>query len=398
MIYRTFKLVTLHFFILIVGVGSAFAAPILKNPLMEFRDIILNQDQKSSFNETIDEYSGVLHVSHTDLTIPGNGGLDINIIRHYSSPSTSNSKWDVTMGSIGILNSNHKSAKPVLGSDLGDFYECVYPGNITPLISGQVPEDPFFNSNEWVSVFPHYAKRFVSQAVEIPRNRYIYNPSLMLPGGGTQTIVNSLEDERGYYPLKTNGGWRGGCLVGGYIFYSPEGLKYTFGETHVKKIEDKFGNFLKINYGHRAEIKDIASNDGRHIVFHYGSSLNNKDKLTSISINGVDFATYIYDSNKMLKSVRHKNRVLWNYTYKKVDTSLRLASIENEAGAKVSYEYTFWGHIRDASPILAVSAKTLSGKVEEKRTTFEYIPIMYERVKFPDDEGYIEISSPPFKW
>lgn len=375
--------------------SSAFAVPILKNPLMEFRDVILNQDQKSSFNETIDEYSGALYVSSTDLTIPGNGGLDINIVRHYSTPWTSNSKWDVTMGSIGISNSNHKSAKPVLGSDLGEFYECVYPGNISPLISGQVSLDHSFDSTGWVDTFPTYASHVVDQAIKNPSKRYVHNPSLTLPGGSVQTIVNSLEDERAYYPLKTNGGWRGGCLIDGYVFYSPEGLKYTFGGTQVEKIEDKFGNFLKVKYDHRAEIKNITSNDGRNVVFHYGSSSNNRDKLTSISVNGVNFVTYSYDSNRMLKSVRHKNRVLWKYTYKKVETPFRLASIENEAGAIASYEYTHWGYIRDAVPILAVSAKTLSGTVDKKRTTFEYIPIMYEKLKFPDDEGYIEINSPP---
>lgn len=36
-------------------------------------------------NELIDTFSGGLSINHTDLVIPGNGGLDIRIQRSYSS-------------------------------------------------------------------------------------------------------------------------------------------------------------------------------------------------------------------------------------------------------------------------------------------------------------------------
>ena len=37
-------------------------------------------------NETVDPFSGILQLSHTDITIPGNGGMDINISRFYTNP------------------------------------------------------------------------------------------------------------------------------------------------------------------------------------------------------------------------------------------------------------------------------------------------------------------------
>ena len=47
------------------------------NPFKE----TLNQN----FNEHIDPFSGTLQLKYTDLTVPGNGGMDININRVYVS-------------------------------------------------------------------------------------------------------------------------------------------------------------------------------------------------------------------------------------------------------------------------------------------------------------------------
>ncbi len=40
------------------------------------------------FNEHIDPFSGTLQLKYVDLTIPGNGGMDINVTRVYTSLQT----------------------------------------------------------------------------------------------------------------------------------------------------------------------------------------------------------------------------------------------------------------------------------------------------------------------
>jgi hypothetical protein len=39
----------------------------------------------NSVSEHIDPFSGILSLSHTDVHLPGNGGLDINLVRNYNS-------------------------------------------------------------------------------------------------------------------------------------------------------------------------------------------------------------------------------------------------------------------------------------------------------------------------
>ena len=39
--------------------------------------------------ESIDPFSGNIQLSYVDLSIPGNGGLDINITRYYNLPQSS---------------------------------------------------------------------------------------------------------------------------------------------------------------------------------------------------------------------------------------------------------------------------------------------------------------------
>src|SRR5690606_2849619 len=51
--------------------------------LNPFKDTI-NQH----FNEQVDPFSGTLQLNYVDLSIPGNGGMDINVTRVYTSLQT----------------------------------------------------------------------------------------------------------------------------------------------------------------------------------------------------------------------------------------------------------------------------------------------------------------------
>ena len=48
--------------------------------------------------ESVDPYSGMLKVRHLDLFVPGNGGLDIKVLRTYDSASV----YQLGVGGIGL--------------------------------------------------------------------------------------------------------------------------------------------------------------------------------------------------------------------------------------------------------------------------------------------------------
>lgn len=39
----------------------------------------------NTVSENVDPFSGILTLTHTDLHLPGNGGLDVNVMRTYNS-------------------------------------------------------------------------------------------------------------------------------------------------------------------------------------------------------------------------------------------------------------------------------------------------------------------------
>jgi len=79
-----------HHYILGIGFSFifsaiSFAAEVIPDfyaepGISQFRDGV-----STSLNESIDPLSGTLHFVHTDGMIPGNGGLDISIVRSYTS-------------------------------------------------------------------------------------------------------------------------------------------------------------------------------------------------------------------------------------------------------------------------------------------------------------------------
>lgn len=64
----------------LANVRSQMPDPYAEPGLNPFRDQV-----SANASEFIDPFSGVLHLRHVDLFIPGNGGLDIKIQRTYNS-------------------------------------------------------------------------------------------------------------------------------------------------------------------------------------------------------------------------------------------------------------------------------------------------------------------------
>lgn len=70
---------------LVAGVGLADVKSTLPDFYAEPGAHPFRSPLQDSPNETIDPFSGALRLSHVDLVVPGNGGLDIRIQRTYNS-------------------------------------------------------------------------------------------------------------------------------------------------------------------------------------------------------------------------------------------------------------------------------------------------------------------------
>jgi len=44
------------------------------------------EDAGTASFESIDPFSGALQLQHVDITLPGNGGMDMNVTRFYNNP------------------------------------------------------------------------------------------------------------------------------------------------------------------------------------------------------------------------------------------------------------------------------------------------------------------------
>lgn len=351
------------------------------------KNILPNLLEGAAFSENVDEYSGTLYINHTDLSIPGNGGLDITINRHYVSPEYSFSgaaffgaRWDVHMGYVASpAEFGNFTTGRTLGSNQGDFYLCSFDGGLAPLASGSYSE---------------------------------YNPSLHLPTGERQVLANILNGEADNYSIKTSGGWRGGCLSSGYVLFSPNGLKYTFDKRlpipgvknssrqwygwFVSKIEDKYGNSLSLVYTSGKGLTSVTASDGRVINLEYSEvGASGEQKLTSITAYGTTI-NYSYNSDEKLQKVTLNDRTLWEYAYVSSSPTISngepLNYIKTESGGEIEYTYTWWGTIRDKQPNLAVESRTTSGNLPSNTKYFTYRDIV---LNSPTDPTYTTIVSPP---
>jgi len=171
------------------------------------------QSVNQHFNEHVDPFSGTLQLKYVDLSIPGNGGMDINVSRVYTSLQT--------------------NAYPKLGlNGLGwvmHFGRIVVPRQYQSTLCNQ-------------GAFPLTTRE---------------NPSLELPDGGRELLVLNHINNDG--TLITRSNWRAQCGPNGIgmIVTSPDGTRYTMNQFDVlqqepswltTRIEDLHGNWIRIEY------------------------------------------------------------------------------------------------------------------------------------------------------
>ncbi|MEO0444388.1 MAG: DUF6531 domain-containing protein, partial [Pseudomonadota bacterium] len=250
------------------------------------------QSGQQLLGDNVDPFSGQLSIAHTDFFIPGDGGLDLSIIRSYSSyragkPSSGKSLvgqgWDIHMGRVyfdGVLNKslcplyrNNTTAEdnPVL--ELADGTRKVFYRSNSYNLGGSSRSPDFITKDFWIA--------------DCINHRY---------KEGSTTYEE-----------------------GGLIVTSPQGIEYRFDRQSrtqsgslaylVTEIEDPRGNRIDIDYKRKTDstfnqiiyaiIDRVSSNDGRSLRFYYNKKSNDGiPLLTSISGEGKT-VKYFYDDEPL---------------------------------------------------------------------------------------------------
>lgn len=79
------KLRFLFLWVGVVALGSTYAQEVIPDFYREPGLQVSRNFVSQSNNESIDPFTGALQHHYVDLHIPGNGGLDLNVIRSYNS-------------------------------------------------------------------------------------------------------------------------------------------------------------------------------------------------------------------------------------------------------------------------------------------------------------------------
>lgn len=316
--------------------------------------------------ESIDPFSGMLRLTYTDLSLPGNGGLDLNIVRNYQN----------IQGVTGIVGQDFLADPTTTGNNWSIHMGRVL--SIDSLIAG--------------------AGSCPSSNVNGDRN-----PVLELADGSKQVLFDA--DAGSGYEFISQQFWRADCIsTGGLEVLAPDGTRYVFDQFrryrdvsdantpveethawHVSLIEDRNGNTLSVSYqpGDWALIDEVNASDGRLVRFTYTPVPNtNRFLLTQIQAfpGGSDQQTWTYSytdvpnqlvPHQFLTQVDGPENLTWTYEYYGLAAgqpepiaAYSLRRVISPYGGTTDYTYQ---HIDVSAAsslfvdIVAVATKTTSG-------------------------------------
>src|SRR6266568_459897 len=294
---------------------------------------------RSAPDEYVDPFSGTLRIVHTDLVLPGKAGLDLRLVRSYSSD---HGYW----WSIASTNASSFPALPDPTSDVSGEWQF-HMGRIRNPNASGAPTGPC--SSDY--------------------------PVLQLPDGTFRAFYRTLASgtlvSRDFWFMQqhcTQMGGNGTCV------WSPDGIRYEFSPSTESQytyvwgtppvtwwsatgVVDRFGNRISVQYefadSSRAEvphhrITSITDTYNRTVRFWYGSipySPNGTPsttwRLLSVSFNGNTYS-YNYDQYGLLISVAPPSGGAYGYAYHDPGdvnpTALKTITYPN--GARVTYEYS----------------------------------------------------------
>ncbi|MGA1372599.1 MAG: RHS repeat domain-containing protein [Pseudomonadales bacterium] len=294
----------------LVSLGAAVAQPSQTAKDFEVNwnvrqatDSRLTMLDNSLMGDSIDPDTGGLNFSHTDVSIPGNFGLEVAVRRNLSQG------WKY-----------HNS----VSTEFGDWWLEV------PKVTQLVPEEgglAFSCSSpqapEAVTVTINGSSGGEPQEINVPYKDYSDGLHLHVPGQGSKTILRELTGSHwaAGTAMATTDNWIFKCRTPsantlgyeGLTAYSPAGDEYIFDRVQFVKATDgivrdqgAFGRTYFTLLATRAT--DV---NGNTVDYTYDSV----NRLTSITASDGRLITLSYSgSSKLIASVTANGRT-WTYTY-----------------------------------------------------------------------------------
>jgi len=289
-------------FILLLNPSLLFAFN--NEDLYDASGIDSHRETLSSISEEhIDPFTGGLTLSNVDLTLPGNGGLDLVIQRTFNSKNVCNG------------------------------WTCV--GSSCSCSKGE---------NTWLGYgwTLHFGRLFKSYNVN--NKHFVEMPDGSMHAAYTKSGSTTFIT-KDYWLLDLGSSYVLTLTSGTKIYYGqngPSNPKYPQHSVYyATKIQDVNGNEINIYYKSPGNIISyVIDSDGRRIDFAT-STINGAVRLTSISGPGVSMSythqplTALYDTILTKANLPMGNP--WEYTY----DSLELKSVKTPYGGAITYTYGF---------------------------------------------------------
>lgn len=308
-----------------------------------------------SVDESVDPFSGHLSLVHTDLYLPGNGGLDLKIMRTYSS-----SIWgrrDVSFPGLVAVN----ELSPV-GVGWTMHMGIVLNPDGTGSDNRFVPDNPVVvmpdGSNHVMYKDKSDSSRFISKDFMVYKKRSTGLYDLTLPDGTLYTFQHNASV--GYSTLDhvkvaqvtsiKNAG--GGSTI--TISYNKQ-MYYTY----LRTITDSAGRTVQFNYDYTG---------------HKLTSIVSGSRTISYAYQGINTGTQI---KNFLTQVNLPVGTPWKYEYNTTAKTFDLKKLTYPAGGIINYEYGDVLFSTGKVNILfrVVTRRTTSGRqINGGSWTYSYVP------------------------
>ncbi|WP_129775621.1 outer membrane protein assembly factor BamB family protein [Peristeroidobacter soli] len=326
------------------------------------------------FNEHVDPFSGTLQLKYVDLSIPGNGGMDINVTRVYTSLQTNQYP---KLGLNGLGWTMH-------------FGRIVVPRQYQSTLCNQ-------------GAFPLTTRE---------------NPSLEMPDGGRELLVLNHINNDGSMITRSN--WRAQCGPNGVglTVTSPNGTRYTMNQFDVlhdepawltTRIEDLQGNWIRIAYKTNAlgisyidaVFRSEEGDETPVVRYEYDDEGGAGIRLRAISANGQrvgylyeSIPGFMFDNYYQLTQVVRPDGRSWYYRYNPKlgdpdpnddvledgPASFSLIHVSYPHGAEIDYTYqrVAFDPGDPMQKTTAIQTKTVSGSgVTGGQWTYAFAPFSY---------------------
>lgn len=223
------------------------------------------QSYFDSQSESINAATGALIVSHTDLVLPGRGGLDFALTRVYMSNAANMYEPEIDVSYVCI------------GEEYWDpsTYEYYCDGYVEDHVYHSLPyvtthlEGLDGLGVGWSFAFPSLEHRTTDTGNQV---------TLLHMGDGRVYEVDLYDSPSGLkgHPLKDmvyrrNNSYSNGQFTSATALELKDGTHYYFASGRLIGIRDRYRNTINFRYDHSSRLHEVTDTVGRKISFDYSS-------------------------------------------------------------------------------------------------------------------------------